>query len=296
MKASHFEATTLSDAWFQLVYDLMKNPQNVYTIDKGSYVGQQRLEFDFVTVTINHPNSRPLIPEIPPHISIPPPVESMDYVEHYFAHYLMDPTIAENETYKYATWIAPGVDRVVDQLRGAPGNNQACISVGGWAPNDSFPGTGRPAIVCSDGVVSRKDMEELKKFFETKPEDTGRLQLLEGSGSPFIDTDNFIDPATNERDPACLRVVDFRLDQNNTLHMFVYFRSWDLWGGLPANLAGLQLLKEYVGSLLGAEDGVIIASSKGLHLYDHSIKVAAERIGGNVTDVEKFLEFAGGKE
>ena len=68
-------------------------------------------------------------------------------------------------------------------------------------------------------------------------------------------------------DPPCLRVIDMRVD-NGVLHWFLYFRSWDLWGGLPANLAGLQLLKEWVAAELGVFDGEIIASSKGAHVYD----------------------------
>jgi len=32
------------------------------------------------------------------------------------------------------------------------------------------------------------------------------------------------------------------------LHFVLYFRSWDLWGGFPAKLAGIQLLKEYMAS------------------------------------------------
>ena len=174
----------------------------------------------------------------------------MDYVEDYFAQYLMNPELEDNETYKYSTWLAPGVERVIEQLQGAPGNNQAAISIGGWG----------------------------RKF-----DDFG--------ASEWIDTDNFIDPGTEERDPACLRVVDFRFDQQNKLHMVVYFRSWDLWGGFPANLAGLQLLKEYVGQQIGAEDGSIIASSKGLHLYDHCIDVAAQRTNmQNVDSMDAFLD------
>jgi thymidylate synthase len=106
-----------------------------------------------------------------------------------------------------------------------------------------------------------------------------------------LDTDNYIDPGTGQRDPACLRLVDFRLDQSNVLHMVVYFRSWDLWGGFPANLAGLQLVKEYVCQAIGATDGKIIASSKGLHLYDHAIQVAAERLGmAEVGTMDDFLK------
>lgn len=71
-----------------------------------------------------------------------------------------------------------------------------------------------------------------------------------------------------QKDPPCLRVVDTRV-QDNALHFILYFRSWDLWGGLPTNLGGLQLLKEYMAQEIGVNDGTISAFSKGLHLYEH---------------------------
>jgi intein/homing endonuclease len=71
----------------------------------------------------------------------------------------------------------------------------------------------------------------------------------------------------------CLRHIDTRI-QDGKLHFYPYFRSWDLWGGLPANLGGIQLMKEYIASEIGVEDGEIIASSKGLHLYDYSFDLA----------------------
>jgi len=270
MNVFHLEAVTLQDAWFQLVWNLMRGnaPKSVYEIDKGSYVGQKRLEYEFVTVQINEPGTRPLIPEIPPQLAIPAPVEGMDYVNDYFTNYLMSTDVAENETYIYGTWLAPGVERVIEQLRGAPGNNQAVISIGGWAPDE---------VRSTEGFMSIPVKGER-------------------SDGTFIDTDNFIDPGTGQRDPACLRLVDFRLDQSNRLHMVVYFRSWDLWGGFPANLAGLQLVKEYVGQAIGAVDGRIIAASKGLHLYDHCIEVAAQRLGmeaGNVDDFFNWIQDAG---
>jgi thymidylate synthase len=121
----------------------------------------------------------------------------------------------------------------------------------------------------------------------------GWLPLTGADGrETWVDTDDFIDPATGERDPACLRLVDFRLDSENRLHMIVYFRSWDLWGGLPANLAGLQLVKAVLAAEVGAEDGTIVASSKGLHLYDHAYEVAARRVGMSPTvDLAGFVRF-----
>ncbi|MFC1846124.1 thymidylate synthase [Chloroflexota bacterium] len=69
-------------------------------------------------------------------------------------------------------------------------------------------------------------------------------------------------------DPQCMRVLDTRI-QDGALHFILYFRSWDLWGGFPTNLGGLQLLKEHMAKEIGVEDGSLIAFSKGLHLYEH---------------------------
>jgi thymidylate synthase len=74
-------------------------------------------------------------------------------------------------------------------------------------------------------------------------------------------------------DPPCLRAIDTRI-RDNKLHFFAYFRSWDLWAGFPSNLAAIQLLKEYMASEIGVDDGELIASSKGLHLYEYAWELA----------------------
>ena len=79
-------------------------------------------------------------------------------------------------------------------------------------------------------------------------------------------------------DPPCLRHIDTRI-QDNKLHFFIYFRSWELWAGLPANLAGIQYLKEYMASEIGVEDGEMVVSSKGLHIYGHAEEIAKIRVG-----------------
>lgn len=70
-------------------------------------------------------------------------------------------------------------------------------------------------------------------------------------------------------DPPCLRLIDTRL-RYGKLHFMLYFRSWDLWGGFPSNIGGLQLVKQYMAQEIGVEDGEIIACSKGLHLYEYA--------------------------
>ena len=74
-------------------------------------------------------------------------------------------------------------------------------------------------------------------------------------------------------DPPCLRGIDTRI-RDNKLSFVVYFRSWDLWAGFPSNLAAIQILKEYMASEIGADDGELIASSKGLHLYEYAWDLA----------------------
>lgn len=93
----------------------------------------------------------------------------------------------------------------------------------------------------------------------------------------------------DQKHPPCLRMIDCRV-MHGKLHFFVYFRSWDLWGGLPENLGGIQLLKEVMGAELELEDGELIAMSKGLHLYDYSWPIALARIGGKVPDGSRLSQ------
>jgi thymidylate synthase len=74
-------------------------------------------------------------------------------------------------------------------------------------------------------------------------------------------------------DPPCLRGIDTRV-RYGKLHFIAYFRSWDLWAGFPSNLAAIQLLKEYMASEIGVEDGELIAMSKGMHLYEYCWELA----------------------
>ncbi len=84
-------------------------------------------------------------------------------------------------------------------------------------------------------------------------------------------------------DPPCLRVISFKVVEGK-LQMTVYFRSWDLFSGLPENLGGLQLLKEYVLTHLdfAVEDGPIVAFSDGLHVYEQYFQLV------NVLNVDKI--------
>jgi len=206
-------ARDLPDAWFQCVYEILERGRR-YTVERGSYEGQQRLEFDYITVQIRFPSTRPLLPTIPAQLGIPDPVES-GYLEEYLP-YLMTSEKHPNEDYTYGSYLEPQINEVIRMYREDGHNtNQAYMTVG-----------------------------EPKAIYL--------------------------------KDPPCLRGVDTRIHQGK-LHFMVYFRSWDLWNGFPANLGALQMLKEYMADAIGVADGEIIAASKGLHLYDYVWELAELR-------------------
>lgn len=214
------EARDLPDLWFQAVYDILDHGRR-FTIDRGSYAGQTRLEYDYFTGHVKHPGTQPILPDMPPGCGLPAPVEEAyiyggEGYERSYIEYLMTPTKLESEQYTYGERIHEQIQKVIDiYVEHGYRNNQMILQVG--QPSDI-------------------DLE----------------------------------------DPPCLRHIDTRI-QDDTLHFFVYFRSWDLWGGLPANLAAIQNLKEYMAGEIGVKDGEMIVESKGLHLYGYAEDLAKLR-------------------
>jgi len=81
-------------------------------------------------------------------------------------------------------------------------------------------------------------------------------------------------------DPPCLTIIDTEV-LNDKLHFFPYFRSWDCYAGLPANLAGLQILKEYMAHEIGVKAGKTVAHSKNLHVYERQFSFVEDLITKN---------------
>lgn len=77
------------------------------------------------------------------------------------------------------------------------------------------------------------------------------------------------------KDPPCLTVIDFEILEGK-LCATIYFRSWDAYAGLPVNLAGLQIIFEFMASEIGVEPGKIIAHSKNCHIYERQYKLVEE--------------------
>jgi len=128
MELVFIKARDLPDAWFQCVYEILDKGRT-YTIDRGSFQGQERLEFDYVTIHIKFPGTRPLLPDIPPALGIPNPV-APDYLDQYLP-YLMTSAKKEAEEYTYGEYLEHQIDEVIRMYReDGHETNQAYMTVG----------------------------------------------------------------------------------------------------------------------------------------------------------------------
>lgn len=228
----YIEAVDIPDAWFQCIYEIFDKGFH-YEIQHGSYVGQTRLEFDWITIFIKYPYNEPydsMLPEIPSHLNIPNPVE-YGYVEQYIP-YLMSSEKKDDEDYTYGQRLTK-------------------------------------AIIGSNPKWPIGSVDQIKYWTETLKETSNTNQAILQVGQP---SDCTLD------DPPCLRHIDVRI-KDNELIFYPYFRSWDLWGGMPANLAGIAVLQKYMADEIGVKSGPICASSKGLHLYKYVEELAKLRAG-----------------
>lgn len=91
------------------------------------------------------------------------------------------------------------------------------------------------------------------------------------------------------KDPPCLRHIDMRV-RDGILIFYPYFRSWDLWGGFPANLAAMVHLQEYMAKSIGIESGPFICMSKGLHLYKYVWELAQLRTGKTLEEFKDGID------
>jgi len=228
----YIEAFDLDDAWFQCLSRILEKG-HVYKIDRGSYEGQHRLEFDFVTVRVKNP-AHQIIPIMPEGSSIPAPTD-MNYIQQYLS-YLLTSCKTETEDYTYG-------ERLVD-----------------------------PKF--KDIPLQCNQIEEVIKMYKTHGHGTNQAVMEIGMPSDI-----------KLHDPPCLRIIDTRI-RYGKLHFFLYFRSWDLWGGFPSNLGGLELVKQHMAEEIGVDNGEIVASSKGLHLYEYAWELAKQRTYKNDLEIK----------
>ena len=122
----NIRARNIDDAYFLLLRNLFQRGK-IYIVERGSYEGHKRLEFDYLTLQITNPEDRPLSPIVPQGI---PPVTTEEDIYNYTARYIFGETKEKNEEYTYADYIVPQIPKIINILKeGGAGTNQAIISV-----------------------------------------------------------------------------------------------------------------------------------------------------------------------
>ena len=125
----HLQTTTISDAWYQILYNLESEAYR-QDIERGSFEKENyRLQIPWLSLEILHP-LQDMIPIIPPGCSAPPP-NTMEYVKEYFIDYLLGGKLpGKNEVYTYASRINIQLSKAMQILKDTPNTNQSSIIVG----------------------------------------------------------------------------------------------------------------------------------------------------------------------
>lgn len=335
MKIHTIEARDLSDLWFQAVNDVQEVGTR-HVIDRGSYAGQTRLEFDYFIGHIKDPSygsgTIEILPQIPEGLGIPNPVD-LDYVyggEEYsrsYVEYVMTATKEENESYTYGQRLTqyPLSDFVMAERYNTnlDLNSEIILNdIGIWDNQNIMPiSKERKRFVNQIELIiwtyknkghrnnqlvlqiARPDDCLLQdppclrhidtRIQNNEEKELANLIVLAERYLPEWDTDNFekeelhiegmrslIRIVVNKGITELINVEDkIKACEVPELTFVVYFRSWDLWAGLPANLAGIEYLQKYMADAIGVEQGDFIVESKGLHLYGYAEDLAKLRTG-----------------
>ena len=93
------------------------------------------------------------------------------------------------------------------------------------------------------GSGLREPVDQVEASYQTLRERAARQASHNGRQVPRRHPQDS-NPETKERhEPPCLSLIDTEI-LDGQMHLTCYFRSWDAYGGLPANIAGLQLFNE----------------------------------------------------
>ena len=297
MKSVYIEAVSLDDAWHQLLYNNNQYGRR-YKITSGSFTGDDRVEFDFVSGFITHPHERPLAPRMPESSSLPVPTTD-ENINEYFANYIMDPNLSPGEEYRYSSWIN-------GQLLSYP---EYCVEI-----NCKFLDSYNRLRCNQDNKSMTHDyicpknkpntqLAWIIHHFKTAGLGNNHcfIQIGDSTSSlayerpcndciscgtayeqyisicPKCNVD-LVKNETRRGTSPCLRGLDFKV-KDNKLITAVNFRSWDLYSGFPENMGGFILLNEYIAAEIGVDPGPLAFSSAGLHCYGFQLDIVKSRFG-----------------
>ena len=251
MKPIIIDVFDLNQCWYEVLKACLEKGYE-RPVFRGARKEQRRKELDSVSIRVRRPSNKPLVPDVPQGVPAP---TSVQYVNTYL-EYLITPFKKEWEDYTYG-------ERIAGKL-GVPEDYGTGINNKEMSKIDIVEGQRVSAL-----DISQFDI--IRRFLKETPE-TNRAIIEVGKPEDLL-----------LEHPPCMRLLHFKV-RYNRLHMWVYFRSWDAWGGLPANLAALQLVKEFLAKENNVDDGEMYAMSAGLHLYSGEWDLA-----------KQVIEYRGGK-
>jgi thymidylate synthase len=115
----------------------------------------------------------------------------------------------------------------------------------------------------------------------------------------------------NRHEPPCLTILDTEITRSNgdnglSFSLVGYFRSWDAFGALPANLAGLQLFSEafvkelntrgrerHVDKWEMISTGPMLMFSKNCHIYQRQFQFVEELLKANKPTFRERIQIPG---
>jgi len=286
-KPAYIEATTLDDAWYQLLYNIDTFGRK-YKIDAGSYAGDSRLEFDSVSGFIHKAHERPLSPKVPEGSGLPVPTDDAS-IEQYFANYLMDPNLEPHEEYRYATWINgqmlpyPQYCRFCkcSEFKEIDEKHRFVYHSERKKWEEHFVCQGQHILEMKNCPMNKPNtqLDWCIRHFKEKGYGNNHCHILIGDRHSSLAYEK---PYTNEMERGtspCLRGIDLKI-KDGQLVMGITFRSWDLYSGFPENMGGFILLNEFIAAQLdNVEPGPLAFHSHGLHCYGFQLDVLKARLG-----------------
>ena len=130
------------------------------------------------------------------------------------------------------------------------------------------------------GSRLREPVDQVSKVIEryVKEPNDRQLTLLIRQPLDILKTINGM-----RHEPPCLTVMDTEIMENH-LNMTCYFRSWDAFAGLPANIAGIQIFNEALVNEINKRAGTyhktgkLIFHSKNCHIYSRLYDLVEELV------------------
>jgi thymidylate synthase len=203
----------------------------------------------------------PLIDNIvtlPEGSTLPAPT-SAEKSEEYFHRYILGHELAENETYTYGQRLNISLWGIIEMLKDTPVTNQAVCEIArpeDWNSCKGKDGKDDPPCLRKIQFMVVPKYKKVECDCEARPS-----QTLDGK-CPGCGDSGFI----------------YVLDRENSiLNIYTTWRSWDLYNGMPENLAGISKLLKFVSDEIGIPAGHLYAFSPGLHLYKYQKEIAELR-------------------